>query len=110
MNGEAAGFGVDPQRLLTRAAELEGLSERARGIVAELREALGGSGQPWGADEIGSSFARSHTAPADEALRLLDSLPSGLGEVATRFSEAAVAYRAADEEAADGISGIGPVG
>lgn len=109
-NADAAGFGVDPQRLLEHAAELEGLCERARGIVADLREALAGSAQPWGADEVGSSFARAHTAPADQTLRSLEALPGGLGDIATAFSEAASAYRAADEEAAGGISGIGSVG
>ncbi|EHR49180.1 Protein of unknown function (DUF2580) [Saccharomonospora marina XMU15] len=110
MNGGAAGFGVDPQRLLSHAAELDALSERARLLVAELRDALSESGQPWGADEVGRSFSLAHAGPADEVLRSLEALPGRLGDVAASFSQAASAYRGADEEAADGIGGIGSVG
>ncbi|NIJ14028.1 uncharacterized protein YukE [Saccharomonospora amisosensis] len=110
MNGGVAGFGADPQRLLSHAAELEALSGRARRLVAELRDALSESAQPWGADEVGRSFSQTHAGPADEILRSLDALPDRLGEVATSFSQAASAYQDADEEAADGIGGIGSVG
>jgi hypothetical protein len=85
-------FQADPELLATDAEQFEGLAERAGRIHADLRTTLDSLGTPWGDDDAGRSFAGVHTAPADETLGRLETLPGKLGDVRNRFVASAQTY------------------
>jgi uncharacterized protein YukE len=104
------GFGADVDRLGAEAAELGELAERARRIVASLREVLDEAPAPWGGDAVGESFGAAHERPAAAALEHLDGVATGLDEFGARFAAAAREYQAADEDAADDARRAAPGG
>ncbi|PXY19807.1 hypothetical protein DI005_18495 [Prauserella sp. PE36] len=110
MNGGGPGFEVDADRLGAHAAEFEGLAERATRIAADLRAGLEAGPTPWGTDAVGQSFAGAHEGPSSEVLRTLGELAGGLGDMGTRLSSAAGAYRSADTDAAGDLSDAGSAG
>ncbi|PRX44323.1 excreted virulence factor EspC (type VII ESX diderm) [Prauserella shujinwangii] len=101
------GFEVDADRLGRHAGEFEALAERAARVAEELRRALDATGEPWGADAVGRSFAAAHAEPAAGALDRLRRLPDDLAGVGERFTAAAAAYRAGDERAVSDVTDAG---
>ncbi|MGA6163886.1 hypothetical protein [Amycolatopsis magusensis] len=99
------GFQADAERLRAKAAEFEGFAERARLIAADLEWALEATGEAWGTDTPGQSFAASHAAPAAETRALVRGLSARLGAWGTKFSVAAGEYTGADAAAAEELNG-----
>jgi len=97
------GFRADPDRLAARARDFQGLAETAEAIVAELTGELEAAGRCWGSDDVGQSFAATHVAAADDALRRLGALGGQLADVGVRFTDLARSYRDADDSGARAI-------
>ncbi len=91
------GFETDLAKLNAGAADFGTFAERAGKIVGDLGGVLDSFGACWGDDQIGQSFAASHTQPASDALTRLGDLGAGFGGVGERFAETARTYRAADD-------------
>ncbi|MGH3520649.1 MAG: hypothetical protein ACRDQ7_25410 [Haloechinothrix sp.] len=101
------GFFADADRLAARSGDFDGFAERAGKAADALRSALASGGPAWGTDAVGASFAAAHADPAAHALDLIAGLRPGLGEMGTKFADAATEYRAADESAIIGITAAG---
>ncbi|SDD20580.1 WXG100 family type VII secretion target [Actinokineospora iranica] len=91
------GYRVRAQRLADHAGQFDGLAEQVAAVHRELADRLAAAGQCWGADEIGLSFAATHTAPADSTLGGIEALPGRLGDVGGRFRSTAEAYLANEQ-------------
>ncbi|AXB47053.1 hypothetical protein [Amycolatopsis albispora] len=99
------GFQADAERLRAKAGEFDGFADRARRIAADLEWALEATGEAWGTDTPGQSFAASHAAPAAETRALVRGLSARLAEWGTKFSAAAGDYTGADTAAAEELNG-----
>lgn len=94
------GFEVDAELLGGKAAEVEGLAERAAGIAADLTAALERSGTAWGDDAVGRSFAAAHGGPAEETVGVLAGLSGELSELGGSLGGAATRYQETEADAA----------
>jgi uncharacterized protein YukE len=92
------GFRTDNARLVDRAADFSAHARTAEDIARSLRQALAETGQCWGSDDVGRSFAASHVEAANQTLRDVSSLPDRLGDVSTRFAETAATYQRAEDD------------
>lgn len=102
--GGERGFEVDLATLDAGVTELSGLLERARAIAAELDDALAATGQAWGTDAVGSSFAAAHESAATETHERVRGLGAALEQAGAGFAAAAQAYRQVDGEADSTLS------
>jgi uncharacterized protein YukE len=91
------GFRTENDELARRAGAFAGLSERARGIVDQLNDSLGGYGDCWGSDAVGRSFAETHVGPAEAALQGIGALPGGLFDVGIKLGDTAATYADAEQ-------------
>lgn len=80
------GFRSDSVQLGRRAREFDELAGRARRVAEELRRALDATGECWGVDEIGRSFAETHLRGAWQALDDVDGLAPRLREVGAKLA------------------------
>jgi prepilin-type processing-associated H-X9-DG protein len=94
------GFQVDPAKLARHAGEFPGYADRMSAIHGELSTALDRTGQCWGADAAGQSFADGHVAPSAGTLDQLGAMPGRLHDVGDRFRTTATTYQQGDEYAA----------
>lgn len=92
------GFSADDEQLGTRAGDFPAHARRADEVARTLREALAGSGAPWGNDAVGASFAAAHTGAASEALAAVNAIGGDLGDLGTRFGAAASTYRTTEDD------------
>ncbi|PRW62453.1 hypothetical protein [Actinopolyspora mortivallis] len=93
------GFRGDLRRLTEQSGAFEEHAATARGIAAELREALERTGDCWGTDEAGTRFAELHLPGARRALDTVDELSERLGALGGKFAHTAEEYDRADEDA-----------
>ncbi|HJQ45372.1 MAG TPA: hypothetical protein VJ870_03465 [Amycolatopsis sp.] len=100
------GFGVDADRLATRAKDFDGFVQRAARISADLDSALDGAPAAWGEDVVGQSFSAAHAEPAQGTADRLRTLAGGLGDVGGSFAEAARRYQAGDTDAQHSITDV----
>lgn len=98
------GFSTDVDRVLDRASQLDGLSDTAQSIFTELSDALAATGQCWGADQVGQSFASGYTDAAEATFKLVKALPGQLTDVGGRLADHAHIHRSADQAIASGRS------
>ncbi|TCP56125.1 hypothetical protein EV191_10165 [Tamaricihabitans halophyticus] len=101
------GFEADVARLESRAGEFDGFAERAKRISGELAERLAASGDCWGTDDVGRSFASAHSEPAGTTSAQLGGLAGQLGEFGAKFASSARDYRAVDTDEAAGFEAGG---
>lgn len=99
------GFQADPAKLTRHAADFPGYARRAGAIHDELAAALTATGDCWGGDAAGRSFAAGHVPAAGATLDRLASLSGQLGDVGDRFTATAAGYQQADEQGADQFDG-----
>jgi uncharacterized protein YukE len=90
------GFESDHERLARHAADFDGLTERAGKLSGELNQTLDALGTPWGDDEVGQSFAAVYSGPSGQTRTGMDAVPGHLGDMRTRLTEMAAAYRDVD--------------
>jgi hypothetical protein len=100
------GFEVDVARLSRQAGEFPGLADRVSGIAGALRTSLDATGNCWGNDPAGQSFADGHVRPAGSTLDALDALPGRLADVGDRWAATAHAYRQADSAGVDALGRV----
>lgn len=99
------GFEADPAALARHAAEFPAFADRAHAIHGELASALAATGDCWGGDAAGQSFASGHLPAADDTLGQLGSLSGKLTDVGDRFAGTAASYRQVDQASADRLDG-----
>lgn len=87
----------DSDRIATGGQRLGELSEHANRIASDLKSAVDDLGECWGDDEIGRSFAESHTKHAGEVLDRAGALPGKISDVGGRFADTAAGLRQLDE-------------
>lgn len=97
----------DSDRIANGGQRLGELSEHVSKIVGELRSTVDSLGQCWGDDEIGRSFAESHTAHAADVLDRAGALPGKIGEVGGKFADTAASLRRLDERGAQSLRSAG---
>jgi hypothetical protein len=105
MNGRQ-GFDADIERLHAGAGEFAQFAERAGQIAADLQRALEATGNPWGSDAVGQSFAAGHVQPAADALHRISGLPDRLADVGERFTATADTYGQVDADNVTALRGL----
>lgn len=100
------GWSADVERVAKHARDFDTHAERATRIANTLRDALGVTGTPWGADEVGSNFDATHRAAADATLAVITGLGDTLGRMGIRLADGATTYQAIDDAGADALGRI----
>jgi uncharacterized protein YukE len=93
------GFQADPAKLAKHAADFPGYADLVGAIHGELTSALAATGQCWGDDAAGRSFADGHVQQAGDILDGLATLPDKLTDVGSRFTATASGYASAEDYA-----------
>jgi uncharacterized protein YukE len=98
-----SGFKISPdsvraasQQTHRNAADLAAATERLRSKVL-------GAGSPWGADEMGTTFAAAYTEGTHLGLAVLGDLARQLEDMATSLAQMSENTQAADEANAAGF-------
>lgn len=99
------GFQADPATLAKHAADFPGYADQAAAIHSELSAALASSGDCWGNDPAGQSFASGHVPAAGGTLDQMSALSGRLNDVGDRFTTTAANYAAVDQHGADLLNG-----
>lgn len=97
----------DSDRIENGGRLLGELAEHAGRIAGELKSTVDGLGQCWGEDEIGRSFAESHTAHAADTLDRAGELANRIDAVGGRFVDTAASLRRLDEHGVDTLRSAG---
>ncbi|OLF04276.1 hypothetical protein BLA60_41495 [Actinophytocola xinjiangensis] len=102
------GYAANPDRLAAEGARFDDLAGRVGQIHRTLADALSATGECWGTDAVGASFADAHAAPAETTLTALSSLTESLGAVGTRFTATGTAYTGAEDAAVEHLRATAP--
>ncbi|WP_433827591.1 hypothetical protein ACQP2E_37025 [Actinoplanes sp. CA-015351] len=94
----------DTDVVVSAGSALAGVAQRMADDVAVLENTVAGSGNPWGDDESGSTFAIAYQAVLGHALGALGSYVQQMGDAALSLTLQAHAVASADQASAFEIS------
>lgn len=101
-----AGFEVDPDAVRRAAAELQSATDELDTAVTGFAAALGGFGDPWGLDTLGTLIGGGYVAIEQLALKTLDSVIDDLDSYAERLTAMADAHAATEQDTADSFRNL----
>lgn len=96
-------FRIGPGSLREAATQTHRYAEDLTAAAEKLRSKVLGAGSPWGADEMGTTFAAAYTECTQMGLVVLSELGQHLEEMATGLSQMAENTQATDEANAAGF-------
>jgi hypothetical protein len=105
-----AGFAVDLDALRRAAADLRTSTDELDDAVTGFTDQLGGVGDPWGTDLLGTLIGGGYVAIEQLALETLDSIIAAFDGYADGLDRMADTYQQAEDDSETGFGRLGGQG
>jgi uncharacterized protein YukE len=101
-----AGFSVDVTALRRAAAEMQAAADQLDDVVGQFAQGLGGVGDPWGTDTLGTLIGGGYVAIEGLALQTYDSVVAAFDDAAEGLTAMADNYAATEEGISSGFTSL----
>ncbi|MEV6343271.1 hypothetical protein [Actinoplanes sp. NPDC051851] len=101
-----SGFQVEPALLRSGGDQVIGVAERFIGDLDGFESRMQGYGEPWGGDDIGTLIGTVYTAVSAWVLDCIGVAAEEIGSAGSDVTLMADNYEAADQDVADGMTGM----